>query len=246
MAADSLVEKTQHKIREMILNKEYDDNNYLICEGEMCERFGVSRVTVREAVRSMEMRGLLSRKHGKGVLVTDNSVQVMTQFLADMLSMNYSDLIELVEVREILDTAAAKLAAERSKKEDVARMRHNLAVMERSEYMDDMYFTNDMEFHVNLIKAARNRLLLTMANAYIPILKNMVITASQHDYNIELHYHFHREILEGVLAGDGEKAAETMRRHHFITKKNFVEYMEIVHGESGNGKRVKPQKRRGK
>ncbi len=246
MALRNLVEETLLKIKEMILNKEYDANGYLPSEGEMCGRFGVSRITVRDAVRSMEVRGFLRRVHGKGIHVADNSAQAMTQFIADMLSMNYSDLVEVVEVRAIVDTAAAKLAAERGKKEDIARLRRNLAAMEQSEVMDDHYFTNDMEFHVNLVKAAQNRLLLTMANAYIPILKEMVITSSQRDYNIELHYHFHRKILERILAGDGENAADVMRQHHVVTKENFMERMNPARAEPNGKNPAKPQGKRKK
>lgn len=246
MVARSLVEKTQLKIQEMILNKEYDSNHYLPSEGEMGERFGVSRITVRDAVRSMEVRGFLRREHGKGILVTDNSAQAMTQFITDMLSMNYSELVDVVEVREIVDTAAARMAAERSAEEDIDRLNLNLEIMEQSEVMDDRYFTNDMEFHVNLVKATQNRLLLTMANAYIPILKEMVITASQREYNIERHYHFHRKILECILAKNGDKAADTMKQHHAVTRENFTEYMDGMRGEPIKKKQAKPQKRQKK
>ena len=244
MTARSLVEKTQRKIQQMILDKQYDANNYLPSEAELCEQFGVSRITVRDAVRAMEVRGFVRREHGKGILVTNNNVQAMTQFITDMLSMNHSDFIDVVEVREIVDIAAARLAAERSEKEDIARLELNLAIMEQSEIMDDPYYTNDMEFHVNLIKATKNRLLLAMANAYIPILKEMVITSSQRDYNIELHYHFHRKILEGVLAKDCETAADIMKRHHAVTRENFNEYMNRMRGESSEKKPEEPRKKR--
>ena len=52
-----LVEKVQQGIEDMILNKEYDESRYLPSEGELCRRFDVSRATVRQAVRSMEVRG---------------------------------------------------------------------------------------------------------------------------------------------------------------------------------------------
>jgi GntR family transcriptional repressor for pyruvate dehydrogenase complex len=240
MTARSLVEETQRKIQQMILNKEYDSNNYLPSEGEMCEQFGVSRITVRDAVRSMEVRGFVRREHGKGILVTDNNVQAMTQFITDMLSMNHSDLVDVVEVREIVDTAAARMAAERSDEKDIARLQLNLEIMEQSETMDDPYYTNDMEFHVNLVKATKNRLLLAMANAYIPILKEMVITSSQREYNIELHYHFHGKILECIRAKDCETAADTMKRHHAVTRKNFNECMDLMRGESFRMKRKVP------
>ena len=226
MVANTLVEKTQHKIRDMILNKEYDRNNYLPSEGEMCERFGVSRATVREAVRSMEVRGLLRRVHGKGIEVINNSVKVMTQFINDMVSLNYSDLLEVIEVRSIVEDAAANLAAERARPEDIENMRRNLEAMETSETMDDSYYMNDLEFHINLVKAAQNQLLYTLTNAYTPLLKDVVVTSSQYDYCIEQRYHYHRNIFDAIVSGDGPKAKEMMRLHLKVNRENFNEYMQ--------------------
>lgn len=237
MLVTTLVEKTQSKIKQLILNKEFDHNNYLPSEGELCERFGVSRVTVREAVRSMEVRGLLRRVHGKGIQVIDNSVQVMTQFIDDMISLNYSDMAEVTEVRGIIEVEAARLAAERATREDLQAMQRNLDVMESSEVMDDAYHTNDMEFHVNLVKAAQNHLLHTMANAYTPLLKDVVIASSQYDYVIERRHHYHREVLKSIIAHDGAGAADRMRRHLAATHDNFHEYMRKtlgVHKARGN------------
>lgn len=221
MLANTLVEKTQSQIRALIINKEFDKNNYLPSEGELCERFGVSRVTVREAVRSMEVRGLLRRVHGKGIQIINNSVQVMTQFINDMLFMKYSDLAEVNEVRGIIEVEVARLAAERATPEDMESMRRNLEAMEASESMDDAYYTNDMEFHINLVKAAQNHLLYTMANAYTPVLKDVVIMSSQLDYVIERRYRYHRNVFDSIVSHDGDRAADTMRVHLMATRDNF-------------------------
>lgn len=224
MVASTLVEKTQQKIRAMIVNKEYDHNNFLPSEGELCDRFGVSRVTVREAVRSMEVRGLVRRVHGKGIEVINNSVKVMTQFINDMVSLNFSDLLEVIEVRTIVENEAAGMAAERALPEDIEKMLQDIEVMENAVTMDDDYYTHDLQFHVDLVRAARNKLLTTLVAAYTPLLKDVVVTSSQLDYVIEQRHHFHRNIFDAIVARDGAKAKEMMRLHLKVNRENFDEY----------------------
>ena len=98
----SLVEKTQQQIVEMIKNHEYDEYNYLPSEGELTKRFGVSRVTVREAVKSLEIRGFLKRIHGKGIYVLDNSVNAMARSISDMIIQRDCTTGDILEVRQIV------------------------------------------------------------------------------------------------------------------------------------------------
>lgn len=227
----NLVEKTQLLIKEMIKNKEYDRDNYLPSEGELCERFGVSRVTVREAVKSMEMRGFLRREHGKGLRVANNTVQVMTRFLQDMLSMDSSDTFELMEVRRIIEIEAAGLAARRAEEEDLERIRAALAAMENARAMDSDYYYNDFLFHLELVKATRNNLLATMVKAITPLLHNLVVAASQTDYIIEQRHHFHRNIFDSIVSRDPDGAAENMRIHLKANMDNFMH----AYGNPKNG-----------
>ena len=60
-----LIDKAQEEIKQMILDKRYDSSGYLPSEGELCELLGMSRSTIREAVRSLEIRGFLQRVHVK-------------------------------------------------------------------------------------------------------------------------------------------------------------------------------------
>lgn len=222
MSRETLVEKTQTKIKDLIINKEYDGNNYLPNEGELCRKFGVSRVTVREAVRSMEVRGFLRRVHGKGILVVDNRVEVMTRFMDDMLSMNFSDMLQLVEMRTVIEIETVRMAALRAKRVDLDEIERFLGIMENSENMDDGYYAADLDFHIALGKASQNNFLYTIIHAYTPLLKSVIIASSQLNYSIERKYHFHRNIYDSVASGDAEGAMEKMRVHLKATESNIL------------------------
>ena len=218
--AETLVEKTQHQIEEMILNKEYDSNNYLPSEGELCKKFSVSRVTVRDAVRALETRGFLKRIHGKGLMVLDNSVNVLSQSITYMINLRDCNTDSLLEVRNIIEEACASLAAQRATEEDLRIMEQAYRSMENSVVMDEKYFMSDLQFHIQLVNAAKNPLLCAMVDAYTPLLRDHIERASQLDYCIEARHHFHRNIYEAIKTGDAEGATAAMRRHLQATGEN--------------------------
>lgn len=221
-----LVDKAQQDIKEMILNKEFDQNGYLPSEGELCKKFGISRATVREAVRSMEVRGFLKRVHGKGIMAVDNSVKVMSRSIGDMMTLGDFSISELLEVRRIIEIQTASLAAKRATKKDIEALRSALENMENASTMDDKYYNSDFEFHMIIVQAANNHLLSAIVSAYTSLLKKLIIDSSQTNYVIEQKHHYHRDIYECIIRGDGEGASESMRTHLNATSENLRNHPE--------------------
>ena len=108
----NLVDEVQEQIKKMIMDGQYVEDEYLPSEGDLAKKFNVSHATVRESIRSLEVRGFVERQHGKGILVTKQNGAVMTQSLRDMVEMNQISIKDILEVRCALETAAAELAAE--------------------------------------------------------------------------------------------------------------------------------------
>ena len=224
----NLVEHTQQQIETMILNKEYDANYFLPSEGELCKKFGVSRMTVREAVRSMEVRGFLSRIHGKGLQVLDNSVSATSRSIADMIALGNYDIKSLFEVREIIEISAAELAAQRATEEDLKKMQMALNVMEISNVMDELYFENDFAFHLCIVRATYNNLLIAMFNACSPLLRRSIVASSQADYNIEKIHNYHKNIYKAICSHDPKGASEQMKIHLLAAKEYYITYEKSI------------------
>jgi len=216
-----LVDEVQHKIKEMVLNKEVDDKGYLPSEGELCKKFGTSRATVREAVCSMEVCGFLKRVHGKGIMVVDNSVKVMSRSIVNMMSLGDFTINELLEVRKIIEIQTARLAAERATEMEIKALDKCLEIMESSTVMDDEYHNSDLEFHMLLVRAANNQLLSAIVSAYTPLLKKLIVASSRTNYIIEQKHHYHRSIYDCIIKGDGEGASASMRTHLNATDDNL-------------------------
>lgn len=220
-----LVEKVQKGIEEIIINKEYDESRYLPSEGELCKRFDVSRATVREAVRSMEVRGFVKRLHGKGIVVVDNSMNVLTQTLSDVIHRGEGSIVDLIEVRNIIEVEAARLAATRADEKDMAKMEGCLNFMEQAEEMDEGYYKNDLAFHLAMVESSKNVLLFAIIKSFEPLLSEVIVASSQQEVCIERRYGYHRAIFEGIAKKDEKAAAEAMKRHlkatySFVKQKN--------------------------
>jgi len=219
----TLVEKATQDIRKMIADRKVDENGYLPSEGELSEQLGVSRMTIREAVRSLEVRGFVKRVHGKGILVTENSAETLRQTMADAIFMSGCTLLDLIEVRTAVEAEAAFHAAKRATEQDLAEMLSYIEKMEAAETMDDKYIEADLGFHLALVRASKNPILLIIEQAYTPLLRDTITSASQGPEVIERAYHYHRNIYDAIVAKDGQKAEANMQTHLVVTQSNIKE-----------------------
>src|SRR5579859_1939803 len=138
-------------------------------EVDMAAEFDVSRGVVRETIRAMEERGLISVKHGKGATV--NGPEEWDVFDADVLAATLDTeqgaaiLGEYLDCRRMLEVQAAGVAAERASKADVARLAEAFARMEAtaqrpaSPAAEELFHEADVAFHQALMAATGNRAL---------------------------------------------------------------------------------------
>lgn len=208
------------KIKEMIDHQEYDSNGFLLSEGELALKYGVSRVTVREAVSIMEARGFIKRIHGRGIQVCDHTMEVLTRSIEDMIFQEKDSLDELLEVRVMVESKGAEIAAQRRKESDLVKLRKHVEIMERSVTMDQKYYEADLSFHLDLAKATQNRIHYSFIEAYTVVLQELIIASSKSEQPIEKQFHYHREVLKAVEEKDGMKAFLAMQKHLEAGKKN--------------------------
>ena len=130
MKRKKLSDSVAEEILVMIKNKEYDSEGFLPSEQKLLEKFEVSRVTVREAVKTLEVRGLVKRIHGKGILVVDNTANVLIRSIKDLIATEGTSLDEMLEVRDIVEPKCAEIAAIRRTEEDLLVLREKLEIME--------------------------------------------------------------------------------------------------------------------
>jgi GntR family transcriptional regulator, transcriptional repressor for pyruvate dehydrogenase complex len=196
----------------LIASGEIAGGEPLPSERELVERFGVGRSSVREALRMLESKGLIDQR-GKGRFVVSEPQNPLNSSLQVLLELQEVDMRELFEVREVLEGETAAFAAERRTDEDVLAIAETIDAMAASLHSADSYIDADLQFHLAIARASRNRIALHMMHAIREILRRSLLTLYAVPGGPEGSVAHHRRILDAVIAGDPEAARQRMREH---------------------------------
>lgn len=211
-------EQVADQLRELIVQGELRPGDRLPVESALARDFGVSRATVREALRLLAAQSLVRTEKGAtgGSYVTlptaatiSSLVHLNVGLLAETRSVT---LEELLEARELVEVPAARLAAARRSGEDLDRLRGTVpADSKRLSTTEE--FTHNAEFHSCLLAASRNTLLVVSAQPIFSVLQtHLARSALGQRFHRAIHEHHHR-ILAAVDACDGDRAAAEMHDH---------------------------------
>jgi DNA-binding FadR family transcriptional regulator len=215
-------EQVADQLRELILSGTITPGQRLPNEAALSVQFGVSRATVREALRVLATQNLIRTTKG----ATGGSFVILptADHISDFLSSNISllsqtetvSLDEFLELREFLEVPAARLAARRHTPEIVALLQGAIPERPRELGTQEQFIYNK-DFHSQLVVASGNTLLSIAAQ---PIFSVMQTNLSRSSLGRRFHDQVnadHRAIADAIAAGDEERAAEEMQRHlHFL------------------------------
>lgn len=212
-------EQVVDQLRGMIHSGALPAGARLPTELALAQQFGVSRTTVREAIRVLSTENLVHIAKGgstPGTYVARPSVDHIAEFLsANIALLSQSDRISLedfLEAREYLEVPAARLAAERRKPHDIHRLQHAVPGGLEGLAVDEQ-FRHNRDFHSTLMLASGNTLLQIAAQPVFSLLQSSLTRASRprevHDRIIDEH----RAIFLAIKAGDPEAAEREMRSH---------------------------------
>jgi GntR family transcriptional repressor for pyruvate dehydrogenase complex len=131
-------------------------------ERDLCLRLAVSRPTLREAIRSLGTMGVLQSRQGAGTYVTDLAPITLAEPLRFMIGLNSNSLLELADVRRLLESGAAQLAATQILPEELGELRAVIEELQLGTVHPDRFIELDATFHRVIHVAARNGLLLAL------------------------------------------------------------------------------------
>lgn len=230
--SNRLSDRVASQVESLLVDGEFRDANRLPGERELCERFGVSRTVVREALRTLEQRGVLEVQPGRGIFPTRTTSTSLHHDLEFMFRAREISFENLVEARLQLEIPIARLAASRRTERDLQRLALALKQMEDKQWWDVSAFLEaDRSFHLELASASGNPILrvwispifnvliATQALASLPAVRQRALSG-------------HAKVLKAVEQSDCATAETAMHEH----LQEFVENTRLA-AEAGAIKR---------
>ena len=210
----SVTSEAIEKVKEMILSGELHPGEKLPRENELAERLGVSRSSLREAVRALAALNVIETRQGDGTYVTSLTPEVLLEVIGFGIDLvEDPSLLEVFQVRRFLETAATAAAAISITDDELASLQDCMARMDRAESVEELV-PEDEEFHRIVASATRNSVLVALlGNLSSRTTGARLWRAVMERDAVERTKQWHHAILEGLEARDPELARSADLMH---------------------------------
>lgn len=215
-----IYEEIAEQIQQLISGGELKPGDKLMSERELADKLQVSRVSVREAIRSLEMLGFIEIRHGEGTFIRDASANEVIRPLAMFLAVERGSLLDMFEVRRIFETATSALAAERATDEEIEQIGMLLEKMKDRIRQGDSEKGEEYDgaYHYAVAEATHNNLLIKLLRTVHEEWSKAVSAGSQQllldtPNNAQKIIDQHTRVFEAIKAHDAETASRAMLEH---------------------------------
>lgn len=219
-----LPDEVAEQLRRMIIDSLIPTGDKLPTEGELTERFGVSRSTVREAIKLLQAEHLVEVRRGKGTYVVNN-IGVAN----DPLGLRFTDqsdlLSNLMEARALIEPNIAYTAAKRRNRGQVLEMEALLDQMDAAHARGEDYTPFDCRFHTLIAECTQNDVLSRL----VPLINDSIIAAVIHTSHVTGSYQrgakCHRMIFEGIRDNQPEAAKAAAEKH---IRQSLMDWDDVI------------------
>jgi len=211
----SVPEEIIHRIRELVDSGVLAKGSKLPGERDLAKQLGVSRPSLREALRALSLLGILENRPGYGTYLTNTTEHWPSEPFQILFSIKKGAILEIFEVRKALEGAVASMAAVRRSEEDIQVMDRALAGMRDHLNDPEEYDRAELEFHMAVIEAAGNTVIADlMLNLYNLLrIRRSGLLQRQSPGDRRKDFHAHELIHERIQAGDPDGASRAILDH---------------------------------
>ncbi len=208
-----IAEEVADRIRELMLDGTFPSGDPLPSERHLAERFGVSRGSIRDALRTLETIGLVETRHGQGTFPLELSVDRLVAPLASVMSYRADLQDELLDVRRMFEPAVARVAALRATEEDLADLQRILEVQRLKLKAGQSAIVEDTAFHAVMARATRNRVIMsimaTLNDLLVESRTNSLLQKGRPSRSLD----GHEAVVAALRRHDAEGASQAMYNH---------------------------------
>jgi len=182
-------------------------------ERELVSKFGVGRGSIRDAIRTLEVMGIVEPRQGHGTVVRELSAESLVVPLASVLSEKRHLVGELLDVRRMIEPALANRAARNATPEEIGKLEEILRRQQAKVRRGEPGIEEDSEFHYAIAVAARNTVVLRVLDVLMDLLRESRTRSLQSPGRLERSFAGHLRVLRAIKRGDPAGAERAVRQH---------------------------------
>ena len=197
---------------EKLITEKMKPGDMLPPERQLAEMFAVSRSSIRDAIRTLELSGFVETRQGSGTMVRERSADVVNP-LTSVLLQKRKQVGELLDVRKMIEPPLTARAAVHATPDEVAEMEAILRRQQEKMQAGELAIEEDSEFHYAIALAANNSVVLKVLDVLMDLLRETRERSLQVEGRPERSLADHRDILDAIQRQDAPGAEAAMRRH---------------------------------
>ena len=206
-------EDVARQIQRLIVDGVLKPGELLPPERQLAEQFGVSRNSVRDAIRALELTGFVIARHGEGNVVADVSADTLVAPIATLLLHKRKLVAELLDVRRMIEPALAARAAVHASDEEIAHLEEILGRQREKTARGESTVEEDSQFHYSIALAAGNSVVRKLLDVLMDLLRETRARSLQVEGRLERSLAGHRRVLDAIRRRDARGAERAVRQH---------------------------------
>jgi GntR family transcriptional repressor for pyruvate dehydrogenase complex len=215
-------------LKQMIASGELQPGSKLPPERELAKQFGVNRASVRQALKALDVMGIVHQRVGDGTYLTQDASTTLRAPLDFLILVDGISFQELFEARRIVEPELAARAASRRSDEDVEEMEKAVAAIKaRPDIGAEELAAYDLRFHEVIWHASGNRVCQRMfSSLHNALSRSLAVTSALRDEGTPAAAH--DQICSAIKAGDGERARALMYEHLMQGERTILKSVELT------------------
>ena len=216
LSRETLADQAARNLMAFIQAQALKPGSFLPPETQLAADLGVSRPIIREALKSLEGKGIIEVMSGKGAVIKPLDGEQLELYFQRAIQIESEAIIDLLELRKGIEVQSAVLAAQRCTADELAGLAQIVAEMRCKLHDPDSYVALDIDFHNQIAAMTRNTMIRTLVGALRAAINSTInesMFRKQTDEQLEHVQVGHEAILAALERGDAEKSGHAMTAH---------------------------------
>ncbi|HMF75914.1 MAG TPA: FadR/GntR family transcriptional regulator [Bryobacteraceae bacterium] len=209
----TLTESAFEQLISYVVNGSWKSGDRIPAERDLCQQLGIARTSLREALKAMELIGMLDSRVGDGTFVCPRSEFLSRPLLWAFTGTDHAELRDIMEARTLIEENLAGLAAERGSEEEISAIEQAVQMMRDSIERGDSILEADLAFHLAIASAAHNEVLRNAVQLLRNLMRQWLYFKLLLPDVPQIVVKRHETVLQAIRRRDPSAARAAMRKH---------------------------------